>query len=156
MSDDDEKKSPLDRLKWPEPNHDRYKKSKKHEERIAKALGGRRLPNSGAKSRSKWTKVGRVSNVSFQGEELNPDRFEAVTLDGDIGQKNLHVEHKSTINESISLKKEWWLKVQDGARSTDTIPAMVITFVGRHGQPDLDVAVVPFDQLQKLGRLDSR
>lgn len=153
---DDEKKSPLDKLKWAEPNHDRYRKSRKHEERVAKLLGGRRLPNSGAKQRSRWSKVGRASNVSFRGEEIDSERFESVTLDGDIGQKKLHVEHKRTIHDSIAVKKEWWLKVSDGARSTDTIPALVLTFEGRKGQSDLDLAVVPFSVLQRLGRLDRR
>lgn len=148
MSDEDPR-DPLSKLKWAEPNHDRYRRSRKHEERIAKALGGKRLPNSGGKLRSKYSKVGKVSNVSFRGEE-HAEGFANVTLDGDIGQRRLHVEHKRTVKSSIGFKKEWWTKVADGARSTDTIPALVFTFEShRLGEADLDLAVVPFEVLKR-------
>lgn len=156
---DEEDRSPLSRLKWAEPNHDRYRKSRKHEERIAKALGGRRLPNSGGKLRSKYSKVGKASNVSFRGEE-HSEGFANVTLDGDIGQRKFHVEHKRTVHESMTVKKEWWLKVKDGASSTDTTPALVLTFESKRlGEPDLDLAVVPFSLLKRLAsgsRLDGQ
>jgi hypothetical protein len=149
VSGEEEDRSPLSKLRWADPNHDRYKRSKKHEERIAKELGGRRLPNSGGKQASKYAKVGRVSNVSFRGEK-HSEGFTNVTLDGDIGQRRLHVEHKRTVKDSIGFKKEWWIKVADGAQSTDTIPALVFTFEsGRLGVDDLDLAVVPFALLKR-------
>lgn len=148
MSAEEEDRSPLGKLKWADPNHDRYKRSKKHEERIAKELGGRRLPNSGGKMRDKYAKVPLVSKVSFRGEDTEASRN--ITLDGDIGQRRLHVEHKRTVKDSIGFKKEWWTKVAEGARSTDTIPALVFTFEsGRLGVEDLDLAVVPFALLKR-------
>jgi hypothetical protein len=146
---DEDPKDPLSKLKWAEPNHDRYRRSRKHEERIAKALGGKRLPGSGGKRPSQYSKVGKVSNVSFRGEE-HSDGFANVTHDGDIGQRRLHVEHKRTVKDSMGFKKEWWVKVAEGAAKTDTIPALVFTFEsGRIGEPDLDLAVVPFALLQR-------
>lgn len=147
---DDEKKSPLERVKHlSNPNHDRYRKSKKHELRIAAQMGGRRLPNSGGKARSKYAKPVRVSNVSFRGEQLD-EKLENVTLDGDITQAHFHIEHKSTEKGSISIKKEWLDKVSDGARAHGTTPALVVTFVShRLGVPPSDWALIPFSLFQR-------
>lgn len=148
---DDEPKSPLDRLDYlNNPNKDRSRRSRKHEQRVADLLGGRRLANSGAKPKSKWLKVARVSNVSFRGEKLS-ENIPYSTLDGDITQKQLHIEHKSTSKDSISVKREWWLKVKDGAASTDTIPALVLTFESkRAGENHDDIACIPLNVLRRL------
>lgn len=154
VPDDEEDKSPLGRLNWAKPNHDRYRKSRKHEERIAAALGGKRLPNSGAKMRSKYSKVGKASNVSFRGEKLDSE-FERITLNGDISQRNFHIEHKSTERESLSIKVEWLDKVSDGAASAGTIPALVITYVSKRvGVPPKDWVLIPFDLFQKTWKTD--
>lgn len=151
MSDDEERPSPLDRLDYlNNPNKDRSKRSRKHEDRIAALVGGKRLAQSGAKPKSKWLKVGRVSNVSFRGEKLS-EKVPFSTLDGDIRQKKLHIEHKSTIKDSLSVKREWWDKVKDGAASTDTIPALVITFESRRASEDHeDIACIPLSVLRRL------
>lgn len=154
---DDGPKSPLDRLSFlTNPNHDRFRKAKKHEQRIAAAVGGRRLPNSGGKARSNGMsgKVGRVSNVSFRGEKLDPDKTERVTLDGDVASKRFHIEHKSTERDSIAVKKEWLDKVSDGAADHGTVPAMVLTFVSkRPGVPHSDWALIPFDLFAKTWKV---
>lgn len=151
LKGDEEPKSPLDRLTYlTNENKDRSKRSRKQEQRVADLLGGRRLPNSGAKPKSKWARVARISNVSFTGEKLS-EVVPFSTLDGDITAKQLHIEHKSTVKDSISVKREWWDKVKDGAASTDTIPALVITFESRRAsEPHEDIACVPLSVLKKL------
>lgn len=146
---DDEGKSPLDRLTYlNNSNKDRSKRSRKHEDRVAGLVGGKRLAQSGAKPKSKWLKIPVVSTVSFRGEK---PREGWSTLDGDIGQKDLWIEHKSTIKNSIALQREWWLKVKDGAASTDRTPAIVITFEGRRsGEDNEDIACIPLSVLRKL------
>ena len=131
------------RVKYLDDNHDRYKRSKKHEQRLAKDLGGKRLPNSGGQLRSRWAKTAKVSDISFRGE-LHKEGFTNITLDGDIGSRDFHYEHKRTDNASLSLKKEWWAKVADGARATGTEPALVLTFEtpNRPGIPPLDLVVI--------------
>jgi hypothetical protein len=131
-------------------NQDRYARSKKHEQRLAADLGGRRLPNSGGKLRSRWSKVGKVSNVSFEGPDSKPG-FESITLDGDIGHRKFHIEHKRTERDSIGFKKEWWTKVKRGASGTKTIPAVVLTFE-EAGKPPLDLAVIPYELFRSLAR----
>jgi hypothetical protein len=87
---------------------DRFRRSKKHENRIGKALGGRRIKRSGG---ARWS-----------GSDKNTDR-------GDISTPELHVEHKRTDKASMSLKKEWLDKVRAGAsRTIAKDPAVVITF----------------------------
>ncbi len=88
-------------------NHDRARRSKKHENRIAKAVGGRRIAQSGAKRWSKWDKT---------------------TDQGDISSPTFHIEHKRTDNASMSLKKEWLAQVADGAKRVMKDPAVIITF----------------------------
>lgn len=88
-------------------NHDRAKRSKKHEIRIASSMGGKRIAQSGAKRWSKWDKT---------------------TDQGDIRTPIFHLEHKRTDNASMSLKKEWLEKVTDGAHRAGKDPGIVITF----------------------------
>ena len=140
-------------LKYLDDNHDRYARSKKHELRLAKELGGRRLPNSGGKLRSRYSKTLKVSDISFRGE-LHKPGFENITLDGDIGSKDFHYEHKRTDNASISFKKEWWVKVAHGAAAAGTEPAVILTFETpfRPGQTPLDLVVISkavFERLKK-------
>lgn len=88
-------------------NNDRAKRSRVHETRVAKAFGGRRIAQSGAKRWSKWDKT---------------------TDQGDISTPIFHLEHKRTDNASLSLKKEWLDKVSDGAKRVGKDPGIVITF----------------------------
>lgn len=110
-------------------NYGRVAKSKKHENRLAKVMGGRRLPRSGGTSWSKWDKK--------------------KTAEGDIKAPTLHIEHKHTENASMSLKREWLEKVCQGARSQGKDPAVFITFDDAKSIPP-DWALVPLDVLQRL------
>ncbi len=112
-------------------NYNRVKKSKKHENRIASAIGGHRLPRSGGMSPSKWAK--------------------GVTADGDISSKDFLVEHKSTENASISLKLEWLNKVSEGANRSNKDPMVVITFAQGLRQTD-DWVLLPSSVFERLRR----
>jgi hypothetical protein len=152
MSDDETKhQRRKPRLKYLEDaNHDRYRRSKKHELRLAEELGGRRLANSGGKLRSRWSKVGKVSNVSFRGEKPD-DGFKNITLDGDFVNKKYHFEHKRTETKSIRVEREWLEKVSDGASARGTIPALVLTFeTKRLGVADSEWACIPLDVFKRL------
>lgn len=119
-------------LKWLEnPNHDRAKRSRKQEDRIANKLGGRRLPRSGGRHWSKYDKT---------------------TDDGDIATPDLHVEHKRTDKKSISVKREWLEKVREGAAKFGKHPALVITFEDPskpYSQPE-DWIMVPLDVARQV------
>lgn len=133
-----------------EPNHNRYRRSRKHEERLAEKLGGRRLPNSGGRALSRWVKVLKVSDVSFKGEKMK-EGFETVTLDGDVANAEYHFEHKRTEKDSMAVKKEWWVKVCDGARTHGTVPALILTFeANKLNVPLIEMVCVPIDVFEKL------
>ena len=112
-----------------DPNHDRYNRSKKHELRIAKLLGGRRLPNSGGARRSRWD-----ANQS-QG--------------GDIETAMHIVECKRTETKSMSVKREWWTKVCEGAALRRKLPALVLTFEQNGREPE-DLVVMSLTDVLRL------
>lgn len=119
-------------LKWlsdDSGNSDRAKRSKKHEQRIATKLGGKRYKASGAERWSKWDKK---------------------TARGDISTPTLHVEHKRTDRLSMSLKREWLDKVMAGARDQCKDPAMVLTFEDPDGKNPQDWVLIPMDVLLRL------
>lgn len=112
-------------------NRDRAKRSNKAERRVASSLGGRRIARSGAKQ---WS----------SGDYKTTDR-------GDIRTPLLHVEHKRTDRESMSVKKEWLDKVSKGAARVDKTPALVLTFEER-GKPPSDWILLPLEvAAKKLG-----
>jgi hypothetical protein len=89
--------------------------SKAHEKRIAKELGGRRLPNSGARKHSKWR---------------------STTARGDVTTPEFHVEHKRTENASLSVKYQWLKNVVEEAHQRGLDPALVLTFQSAEVQYD--------------------
>lgn len=119
------------RIKHLDPNYDRVKRSKKHEQRLGKRLGGRRLARSGGQAWSKWDKA---------------------TAKGDISAPTLHLEHKRTDAESISVKKEWLVKVSEGARRVGKDPGLVITFE-KIGSKPMDWVLIPLDLLERLRQI---
>lgn len=113
MSSTDTKPTPKPgarlQLRWLTPNdsHERSRVSKVHEKRIAKELGGRRLPNSGARRHSKWRPT---------------------SARGDVTTPEFHVEHKRTEHASMSVKYAWLEKIVEEAHRQGLDPALVITF----------------------------
>lgn len=77
------------------------------EKKTAKRLGGRQTPASGAMAGAK----------------------------GDIELPAFLVEAKSTIKESISLKREWLTKISGEALGKNKAPCVAITFTTENGLP---------------------
>jgi hypothetical protein len=125
MADDQGRKP---QLKYLDPNYGRYKRSQKHEQRLGKRLGGKRIPRSGGMPWSKW---------------------DSTTANGDISVPKMHLEHKRTDCASMSVQKEWLTKVSEGARRTGKDPGVVITFEKRGSEPD-DWVLIPLEVLERL------
>lgn len=115
------------------PDKGQYKRSKAHENRIAKELGGKRLPRSGGLYRT-------------SGETARDSK---VTAGGDLSTKDFLVEHKFTQNKSLSLKKEWLDKVQEGAKAANKWAALGITFDLGNGKTE-DWIAVPLAVFQHI------
>lgn len=124
MSDQPEKRGPRPRV-FEDPNYDRYKRSKRHEDRIGAALGGRRIPRSGGRRFSEWAEG---------------------TEDGDVSTPDLKIEHKRTDKGSIRVEREWLDKVREGARMSMRDPALLLTFeTPGTTKPPEDWIAVPLD-----------
>ncbi len=134
MSDDTPRR-PV--LKAFDPNYDKYKRSKKHEDRISKKLGGKRLPRSGGLA---WASSPTAKPSANH------------TLNGDISTPEFHIEHKRTDCASMSVKQEWLEKVSDGARMTGKDPALAITFE-KKGKYTNDWIMIPLEVFERLMKL---
>lgn len=116
-------------------NYDRYKKSKREEDRVAKKLGGRRLPRSGG--------------LAWSSHDKSTDG-------GDVMGSHLLVEHKriEAKVKSVSVKRDWLTKVTQGAaRRAGKIPALVLSFENPRGHAK-DWVVMPLDIAQRLMQLN--
>lgn len=121
------------------PNHNRMKDSLKEEGRIAKKLGGRRLPRSGGLP---WTPMDRKIATGL-------------TVGGDVETGELLVEHKRVAPhvKSVSIKRDWLKKVTEGAHGTMKYPAMVLTFKDPKGHEE-DWMLMPMSLAERiLGKL---
>ena len=105
--------------------------TKPAEKRIARSLGGRRVSGSGATPVSQ--RAGVFGRSKFGGKA---ERGKTVTRDGDVATDELHIEHKRTKTNSISVSKKILEKVRRGAARRGATPAMVLTFEGPGGSDD--------------------
>jgi hypothetical protein len=112
------------------PNYNRARKSNIMERKVARRLGGRRLPRSGG---MQWS----ATNKS--------------TLGADISTKTLHIEHKRIEpgTKSLSIKREWLSKVAEGARKHIKHPAFVFHFEGASDYSE-DWMMLPLDIAERL------
>jgi hypothetical protein len=125
MSDDGPRPKAFDH------NYDRYKKSKREEDRVADKLDGNRLPRSGGLAWSAHDKT---------------------TDGGDLKGKHLLVEHKRVEPDvkSIGIKREWLAKVTKGAaRRIGKTPALVVSFERPRGHVQ-DWLMLPLDVAKRL------
>lgn len=100
-------------------SHDR---SRKQEAEIAKRVGGRKTPASGALSEK-----------------------------GDVRLKGVvRIECKTTMAKSFSVTREMVGKIEDAALSAGELPALVIEFLNDKGNPAGAVAVVPVWVLNEI------
>jgi hypothetical protein len=123
---DDEVRRPTP--KYLDANYGKYKRSKKHEERLGKRLGGRRIPRSGG---------------------LPWSRSDPTTAGGDVSTPDFHLEHKRTDNASMSVSKEWLIKVREGARRVAKDPGLIVTFE-KKGSPLEEWVMLPLDVFERL------
>lgn len=128
MSDDAPRRPQIKHL---DANYDKYKRSKKHEDRLGKRLGGKRIPRSGGMAWSKW---------------------DSSTAGGDISVPDFHIEHKRTDCKSMSVQHEWLTKVSEGARKVGKDPALAVTFE-KKGQFLDDWIMIPLDVFERLLKL---
>ena len=100
------------------------KSGRKSEASLAKALGGRARPASGAMPGAK----------------------------GDIDLGAFLLEAKSTTQESMILKMAWLLKIAREAKSEGKTPALSVSFVDQAGQPffDSEWVLVPMYKFKEM------
>jgi len=84
------------------------------ESKVAKKLGARLTPNSGAKRGAKSD----------------------ATLDGPTYR--WQIESKSTVKNTLGIELGWLVKVQNEALNTGRMPALTISFVTAEGKPRKD------------------
>ena len=116
---------PKPRPKWLDDNYNKVGKSKKHEERLAKQLGGYRLPRSGG---------------------LPYSEYDPTSAGGDLTTDDFLFEHKSTEKKSLSVKRDWLEKVSDGAAAKGLDPGLIITFE----DPKEDWVCVPLAVFERI------
>ena len=143
MSNGDDSERKVVKPRWMEPNYDRFKRSKAHENRLASDLGGKRLPQSGAK---------RLSRFSVSAQTSLSQTPPTITLNGDLATADFWIEHKRTDTGTMSIKKEWWLKVKEGARQAAKEPALIITFEQRSSPSSkpIDLVLIPLDVFKRM------
>ena len=104
-----------------DPDYKGPNKSKRQESRLAKMLGGRRQPASGALDFAK----------------------------GDVKTDLLLLEAKRTGKKSLGVKAEWLEKITREARAEGRIPALSIELPTNHATPT-DWTMVPTEFLRDL------
>jgi hypothetical protein len=80
---------------------------KASEKRLAKSMGAKLTPNSGAMRSSK----------------------------GDMKKGNFLIESKSTIHLSMSVEQAWLTKINNEAMNCGKMPALTVSFVTSDGKP---------------------
>lgn len=99
-----------------------YHRSAKQEKEIAKAVGGRLTPRSGA------------------GKEKGDVRLKGIA----------RIEAKTTSRKSFSVTLEMLNKLMDAAVPTGEIPIHCIEFLDEDGKPIQSVAIMPVWAMQEL------
>lgn len=94
------------------PSHNR---ARKQEAEVAKRVGGRTTPASGA-----------------------------LDVKGDVRVKSVaRIECKTTCAKSFSVTREMVEKIESAAITSGELPALVVEFISKTGRPESSVALVP-------------
>ena len=102
-----------------------HHRSRRQEGEVAKRIGGRKTPASGALSEK-----------------------------GDVRLKGVvRIECKTTMHKSFSITREMLGKIEDAALSSGELPALVIEFLNDKGNPIGAVAVMPVWVLDTVANL---
>ncbi len=92
-----------------------HKRSGLQEREIAKNLGAKLVPRSGAGKQK-----------------------------GDVRDKGfLRIEAKTTLKKSFSVTRDMYEKIETAAMSHDEVPVIVIEFLDEQGNPESELAVMP-------------
>jgi hypothetical protein len=109
-----------------------FTRSKKHENRIASRLGGRRVSRSGGAYFSK----------------SGSKKYDPVTAGGDIKTPKFYVEHKRTEHASMSVKLDWLRQIKESAVRVMKDPALAVTF--EHDGKNEDWVMIPLSLFERL------
>jgi len=107
-----------------DPAYDRKRKSREQEERVAKGLGGKRQPASGA-----------LPDYGFK---------------GDIRETDFLIEAKRTNAQSISVKSEWLLKIESEADRLGKLPALSLEIGKMFPGMEKDWCLIPMSVFKSL------
>jgi Holliday junction resolvase len=79
-------------------------------------------------------------------------RAESVTMNGDLVLPDFWVEHKRTDTATMSIKREWWEKLVEGARTSGREPALLVTFEKKASPSSkpLDLVLLPLECFERL------
>jgi hypothetical protein len=69
------------------------------------------------------------------GMRLTPGSGNQWHSKGDFKNQDYLVEHKSTVHNSISIKKAWWDKICEEAFNEMRTPVISVVFSDKHGKP---------------------
>jgi hypothetical protein len=114
-----------------DPGYNKKGKSRKQEGRIAKIVGGRVQPASGATKHDLW-KGTRHSTK------------------GDVCETDFLIEAKRTDAQSISITGEWLFKISNYAAKSAKMPALAIEIGGYPLLQEKDWVMVPASVFQQL------
>lgn len=103
-------------------------RAKTHERRVAKEMGGRRLPASGA--------------LPFGRRDKN-------TAAADVRTDALLIQHKSTIKDSLTVKRDWLYELSVEAQRRSLDPALMMSF-DREVRCSQEWIAVPKDVFYRL------
>lgn len=129
-------------------HHENSRQSKKHENRLANRLGGKRYSGSGNRplSRKSYRKV-------LKDGRSRTDIREVESTDcGDLATPTFHFEHKFTRDNSMSVKLEWLQKVEEGAKKKLKDPGLIITFQDNQGHVKCEYVAMPLSVYERLMR----
>lgn len=129
-------------------NSENSKLSRKHEQRLAQRLGGKRYSGSGNRplSRKSYRKVLKDGRSRTDFREVES------TDSGDLATPDFHFEHKFTRNESLSVKLEWLDKVEVGAKLKLKDPGLIVTFQDGEGRVKKEYVAMPLAVYERLMR----
>lgn len=146
-SESEEPKSPSP--KWLKGvHHENSRVSRKHENRLAERLGGRRYSGSGNRPLSQKSH----RKVLKDGKSRKDIREVESTDCGDLATPSFHFEHKFTRDQSMSLKLEWLDKVEAGAKRKLKDPGLIVTFQDEGGQVRKEYVAMPLSVYERLMR----
>ena len=106
-----------------------YHRAKKQEKELSVRMAGKLVPGSGSS-----TQKGDVKGC-FGGL--------------------VRIEAKTTGAKSFSVTRDMVRKIEDAALPNNELPAIVVEFIDEHGNPEMEVAVVPTYALPLIGDRDA-